>query len=81
MFEAPTIIGTCINCIAPGSSSATLALVLIGVGVVLTAERRKLARARSQLISSRWRSLIARSNANNGRGNQPQVAFDLRVSA
>jgi hypothetical protein len=43
MFEAPAIIGTCINCIAPGSLSATLAFVLIGAGVVLTAERRKLA--------------------------------------
>jgi len=28
MFEAPAIIGTCINCIAPGSLSATLALAL-----------------------------------------------------
>ena len=42
MFEAPAIIGTCINCIAPGSLSATLAFVLIGAGVALTAERRKL---------------------------------------
>jgi hypothetical protein len=46
MFEAPTIIGTCIDCIAPGSLSATLALILIGAGVALTAERRKLARLR-----------------------------------
>ena len=46
MYEAPAIIGTCINCIAPGSLSATLALILIGAGVVLTAERRKLIRAR-----------------------------------
>ena len=44
MFEAPTIIGTCINCIAPGSLSATLALIVIGAGVALTAEQRKLAR-------------------------------------
>jgi hypothetical protein len=42
MFEAPAIIGTCINCIAPGSLSATLVFVLIGAGVALTAERRKL---------------------------------------
>jgi hypothetical protein len=42
MFEAPAIIGTCINCIASGSLSATLAFVLIGAGVALTAERRKL---------------------------------------
>jgi hypothetical protein len=47
MFEAPAIIGACINCIAPGSLSATLALILIGAGVALTAERRRLARVRS----------------------------------
>jgi hypothetical protein len=41
MFEAPSVIGTCINCIAPGSLSATLALIMIGVGFALTAERRK----------------------------------------
>jgi hypothetical protein len=47
VYEAPTIIGTCINCIAPGSLSATLALIIIGAGIALTAERRKLARVRS----------------------------------
>ena len=36
-----TIIGTCINCITPGSLSATLALILVGAGIALTAERRK----------------------------------------
>jgi hypothetical protein len=46
MFEAPAIIGTCINCIAPGSFSATLALIVIGAGLAWTAERRKLARVR-----------------------------------
>jgi len=46
VYEAPAIIGTCINCIAPGSLVATLALILIGAGVALTAERRKLTRAR-----------------------------------
>jgi hypothetical protein len=46
VYEAPTIIGTCINCIAPGSLSATLALIVIGAGIALTAERRKLARVR-----------------------------------
>jgi hypothetical protein len=35
-----------INCIAPGSPVATLALILIGAGVALTAKRRKLIRAR-----------------------------------
>jgi len=47
MFEVPTIIGTCIDCVAPGSLSATLALIVIGVGIALTAERRKFARVRS----------------------------------
>ena len=45
MYEAPAIIGSCINCIAPGSLGATLALILIGAGVALTAERRKLVRS------------------------------------
>jgi hypothetical protein len=47
VYEAPAIIGTCINCIAPGSLSATLVLVVIGAGIALTAERRKLARVRA----------------------------------
>jgi hypothetical protein len=47
VYEAPAIIGTCINCISPGSLSATLALIIIiGAGIALTAERRKLARVR-----------------------------------
>ena len=46
MYEAPSVIGTCINCIAPGSLSATLALIMIGAGIALTAERRKLAKVR-----------------------------------
>jgi hypothetical protein len=47
MYEAPAIIGACINCIAPGSLSATLALIVIGAGIALTAERRKLVSVRS----------------------------------
>ena len=47
MYEAPAIIGTCINFVVPGSLSATLALIVIGAGMVLTAERRMLARVRS----------------------------------
>jgi hypothetical protein len=46
MYEAPAVIGTCINCIAPGSLSATLALIVIGAGIALTAERWRLARVR-----------------------------------
>jgi hypothetical protein len=45
MYEAPSVIGTCINCIAPGSLSATLALIVIGAGIALTSERPKLVRA------------------------------------
>jgi hypothetical protein len=47
MQEAPAIIGTCLNCIAPGSLSATLVLIVIGASIAWTAERRKLARAHS----------------------------------
>jgi hypothetical protein len=47
MYEAPAIIGTCINCISPGSLSATLAIIVFGAGIALTAERRKLASVRS----------------------------------
>jgi hypothetical protein len=46
MSEAPTIIGTCINCISPGSLSATLALIVVGAGIALMVERRKLASVR-----------------------------------
>ena len=42
MYEAPTIIGTCTNCIAPGSLSVTLAVILVGAGIALTVEQRKL---------------------------------------
>jgi hypothetical protein len=43
VYEAPAIIGTCVNCISPGSFSATLALIVIGAFIALTAERRNLA--------------------------------------
>jgi hypothetical protein len=48
MYEAPAIIGTCINCLAPGSLTATLALVLIGALMVAYSERRKLLTAQSR---------------------------------
>jgi hypothetical protein len=48
MSEAPTIVGTCIDCIAPGSLSATLALVLFGASIAAIIERRKLARVRAR---------------------------------
>jgi hypothetical protein len=44
MQETPGVIGTCLNCISPGSLSATLALIVIGAGIAWTAEGRKLAR-------------------------------------
>ena len=46
MHEVPSLMGTCLNCIAPGSLSATLALIVMGAGIALTAERLKLARVR-----------------------------------
>ena len=48
MYEAPAIIGTCINCIAPGSFGATLALILIGALLVAYSERRKLIAAKTR---------------------------------
>ncbi len=41
MYEAPIIIGTCINCIAPASLLATLAVIAIGIVVAVRYERRK----------------------------------------
>jgi hypothetical protein len=47
MNEVPTLVTSCINGVAPSSLSATLAVILIGVGIAWTAERRKLARVLS----------------------------------
>jgi hypothetical protein len=47
VYEAPTIVATCMNCISPGSLSATLALIVIGASIALTVERRKFARVRA----------------------------------
>jgi hypothetical protein len=47
VHDATAIIGSCINCIAPGSLSATLAFIVIGAGIALTTEQRKLARVRA----------------------------------
>jgi hypothetical protein len=41
MLEAPTIIGTCINCIAPGNLLATLTVLVVGIGIAVQSERRK----------------------------------------
>ena len=40
VYDAP-IIGTCINCIAPGNLLATLAVMVIGIGIALRYEQRK----------------------------------------
>ena len=48
MYEAPAIIGTCINCVAPGSFGATLAVILIGALVLAHSERRKLVVAKTR---------------------------------
>jgi hypothetical protein len=47
VFEAPTIVTACINCISPGSLSATLALIVIGASIALTVKRRRFARVRA----------------------------------
>jgi hypothetical protein len=41
MFEAPVIVGTCINCIWPGSLLATLTVIVFGFGFAVQSERRK----------------------------------------
>jgi hypothetical protein len=35
MYEAPAMIGTCINCFVPGSQLATLALIVIAAEVAI----------------------------------------------
>jgi hypothetical protein len=39
--ETFSIVGTCINCTAPASLLATLAVIAIGVSLALRIERRK----------------------------------------
>jgi hypothetical protein len=50
VYEAPEIIGTCINGIAPGCWSATLALTLIGALMVAHLERRKSVAVKTQAV-------------------------------
>lgn len=47
MYETPTIVGSCINCVAPGSLAATLGLIVIAASIAVTIERRKVALART----------------------------------
>lgn len=47
MYEAPGIIGTCINCISQGSLSATLAIILAGIAIALIADVGKLVEGHS----------------------------------
>jgi glycerol uptake facilitator-like aquaporin len=51
MYDA-TIIGSCINCVAPGSLLATFVVVLIGAGVVAGIEMKK-APAKSAVLPSK----------------------------
>jgi hypothetical protein len=46
MNQVPTLVTSCINCFAPGSLSATLAVILIGAGIAWIVERRKVAGVR-----------------------------------
>ena len=46
MYEAPALIGTCINCIASGNFTATLTIALIGASIALTSERSRSVRSR-----------------------------------
>jgi hypothetical protein len=48
MYEAPTIIGTCINCVQPASLIATLALISMATLMVAHSERRKLVAAKAR---------------------------------
>jgi hypothetical protein len=48
VYEAPEIIGTCINGIAPGCWSAMLGLILIGALMVAYLERRKSVAVKTQ---------------------------------
>jgi hypothetical protein len=41
MNEVPTLVTTCVNCVIPGSLGATLAVILIGLGIALTTEERQ----------------------------------------
>lgn len=42
LSEASTIVGSCLNCTTPANLFATLAVALIGVGLAVHFERRKL---------------------------------------
>jgi hypothetical protein len=46
--DTAAIVGSCINCTTPANLLATLALILIGVGLATGLERRKLALAASR---------------------------------
>jgi hypothetical protein len=46
--DTAAIVGSCINCTTPANLLATLALIVIGVGLATRFERRKLALAASR---------------------------------
>jgi hypothetical protein len=48
LSEPATIVGSCLNCTTPANLLATLAVVLIGVGLAVHFERRKLTSRRTE---------------------------------
>ncbi len=47
LSEPATIVGSCLNCTTPANLLATLAVVLIGIGLAVHFERRKLSAVRT----------------------------------
>lgn len=41
MSETSAVVGSCINCTTPANLLATLALILVGIGLAVRFERRK----------------------------------------
>jgi hypothetical protein len=48
LSEPATIVGSCLNCTTPANLLATLAVILIGVGLAVRFERRKLTAGRTE---------------------------------
>lgn len=53
MYDASTIIGTCINCVAPASLLATFALIVIGAGIAVGVEMKQVQSTKSSAVRSR----------------------------
>jgi hypothetical protein len=48
LSEPVAIVGSCLNCTTPANLLATLAVILIGVGLAVRFERRKLTAGRTE---------------------------------